>query len=182
MARAGTDQVPVRATSPSSGGSRATYIDIHGGGFYMGSAARSDAGNARLADALGVTVVSVEYRLAPEYPWPAAPDDCETAALWLIEEGRQGVRHGADIGRWRLGRSHAGHDNAASAAGPGPCPTRWSAPCCSSARYDLSGQSPGGRLYADEWFIQAYAGHVKIGLIPTCRPFTATFVACLRVC
>ena len=86
-ARAGTGQVQVRVTSPRSGGSRATYLDIHGGGFYMESAARSDARNARLADALGVTVVSVEYRLAPEHPWPAAPDDCETAALWLVEEG-----------------------------------------------------------------------------------------------
>lgn len=55
----------------------------------MGSAARGDARNARLADALGVTVVSVEHRLAPAKPWPAAPDDCETAALWLIEEARK---------------------------------------------------------------------------------------------
>jgi len=60
IARAAKSQVPVRVTSPSCGGSRATYLDIHGGGFYMGSAARSDARNARLADALGVTVVSVE--------------------------------------------------------------------------------------------------------------------------
>lgn len=51
----------------------------------MGSAAGSDLVNRRLAEALCVAVVSVDYRLAPEYPWPAAPDDCETVASWLVE-------------------------------------------------------------------------------------------------
>ena len=54
-------------------------------GSCLGAAARGDARNVRLADAVGVAVVSVDYRLAPEHPWPAAPDDCETAALWLLE-------------------------------------------------------------------------------------------------
>jgi acetyl esterase len=65
---------------------------MHGGGFYMGSAARGDAYNRSLAHALGIAVVSVDYRLAPEHPWPAAPEDCETAALWLVEEA--GTRFG----------------------------------------------------------------------------------------
>ncbi len=169
MARAGTDQVPVRATSPSSGGSRATYIDIHGGGFYMGSAAGSDAGNARLADALGVTVVSVEYRLAPEYPWPAAPDDCETAALRLIEEGRQvfgtervligGASAGATLAMTTLLRLR---DRGLVRPMVGAV--------LQFGAYDLSGHSPGGRLYADEWFIQAYAGHVKDRTYPDVSP------------
>ena len=123
IARAGKGQVPVRVTSPSAGGSRATYLDIHGGGFFMDSAARSDARNARLADALRVTVVSVEYRLAPEHPWPAAPDDCETAALWLVEAGRQLF----DTERMLIGGASAGatlaDDDAASPAGPGSCPS-----------------------------------------------------------
>jgi acetyl esterase/lipase len=72
--------------TPEEGRARAAYLDVHGGGFYLGSAARSDTRNALLADAQGMAVVSVDYRLAPEYPWPAAPDDCETAAVWLLEE------------------------------------------------------------------------------------------------
>ncbi len=83
LAHADTGEVSVRITRPSSGKSRAAYLDIHGGGFFMDSAARGDVRNAGVADALSVTVVSVDYRLAPEHPWPAAPDDCETAALWL---------------------------------------------------------------------------------------------------
>lgn len=159
IARAGNGEVPVRVTSPSSGGSRATYLDIHGGGFYMDSATRSDARNARLADGLGVTVVSVEYRLAPEHPWPAAPDDCETAGLWLVEEGRKlfgtermligGASAGATLATTTLLRLRD-RDLVHPIVGA----------VLQFGAYDLSGQSPGGRLYADEWFIQAYAGHV----------------------
>jgi len=169
IARAGKGQVPVRVTSPSFGGSRATYLDIHGGGFYMGSAARSDARNARLADALGVTVVSVEYRLAPENPWPAAPDDCETAALWLIEEGRKvfgrervligGASAGATLATTTLLRLRD-RDLVNPIVGA----------VLQFGAYDLSGQSPGGRLYADEWFIQAYAGHVPDRTDPDVSP------------
>src|ERR1700760_902805 len=86
VAEAEGRQVPVRVLEPSSGQPRGVFLEIHGGGFYMGWAARSDARNRRLADALGIAVVSVDYRLPPEHPWPAAPDDCENAALWLLKE------------------------------------------------------------------------------------------------
>jgi acetyl esterase len=168
-AQAGTRQVPVRITEPSRDRSRAAYLDLHGGGFYMDSAARSDARNARLADVLGVTVVSVEYRLAPEEPWPAAPDDCETAALWLIGEGRElvgsermligGASAGATLGMTTLLRlrDRGLADSVVAAA-------------LQFGAYDLSGQSPGGRLYADEWFIEAYAGHVADRTDPDVSP------------
>jgi acetyl esterase/lipase len=169
IVRAGGGQVPVRVTSPSSGEPLATYLDIHGGGFYMDSATRNDARNARLADALGVTVVSVEYRLAPEHPWPAAPDDCETAAVWLVEAGRKmfgtermligGASAGATLATTtllRLRDRHLVHPILGAVLQFGA--------------YDLSGQSPGGRLYADEWFIQAYAGHVPDRTHPDVSP------------
>jgi acetyl esterase/lipase len=87
VVRADGRHVTVRVIAPQEGQARAAYLQIHGGGFYMDSAARSDSRNALLADGLGIAVVSVDYRLAPEHPWPAAPDDCETAALWLVERG-----------------------------------------------------------------------------------------------
>jgi acetyl esterase/lipase len=85
LAEAAGRRVPVRILAPEGGAPRGVYLDIHGGGFYLGWAGRGDARNRRLADALGIAVVSVDYRLAPEHPWPAAPDDCETAALWILD-------------------------------------------------------------------------------------------------
>jgi acetyl esterase/lipase len=62
----------------------AVYLDVHGGGFFMGAPAMDDRQNAALARDARVATVSVEYRLAPEPPFPAGPDDCEAAALWLL--------------------------------------------------------------------------------------------------
>ena len=138
---------------------RGVYLDIHGGGFYMDSAARGDKRNRELADALHLAVVSVDYRLAPEHPWPAAPDDCEAAALWLVEEAD--ARFGTS--RLAIGGSSAGATLALAtllrlrdrgAVG------RFTGAALQFGTYDLSARTPAGRRIADEYFIQAYAGHV----------------------
>ena len=67
-----------------AGNSNGVYLHLHGGGWVLGAADLSDLGNEAMAREAGVTVVSVEYRLAPEHPYPAGLDDCVAAAKWLI--------------------------------------------------------------------------------------------------
>lgn len=64
---------------------RAVYLHLHGGGFMLGRADHFDEALHRIAKRCRVAVVSVDYRLAPEHPYPAGPDDCEAAAVWLVE-------------------------------------------------------------------------------------------------
>lgn len=63
-------------------------VFYHGGGFVLGSIDTHAALAAEIARKLDVPVVSVEYRLAPESPWPAAPDDGEAAARWVAANGK----------------------------------------------------------------------------------------------
>jgi len=62
-------------------------VFYHGGGFIVGSIDTHAAMTAALARGLDLPVISVEYRLAPENRWPAAPDDAEAAARWIAENG-----------------------------------------------------------------------------------------------
>ena len=83
--------VPVRWYRPHGASEDAAFVWLHGGGWVIGSVATSDATASKLAAASGVTVCSVDYRLAPEHPFPAAVDDCFAALQWVGE-------HGAEIG------------------------------------------------------------------------------------
>jgi acetyl esterase/lipase len=63
------------------------YLYLHGGGWTLGSADQQDPQLWEIVEATGLCAVSVDYRLAPEHPFPAGPDDCEDAALWLLDGG-----------------------------------------------------------------------------------------------
>ena len=65
----------------------ASIYHIHGGGWSIGATDQLDPVLERFADDCGMACVSVEYRLAPEHQYPAGPDDCEAAALWIVREG-----------------------------------------------------------------------------------------------
>jgi len=67
----------------------AVFLHIHGGGFTAGSPELTDVLSEIISKELNVAVVSVDYRLAPEHPYPAGPDDCEAAAVWLLEHAEK---------------------------------------------------------------------------------------------
>jgi len=79
--------IPVRIFR-SDGEPRGVYLYIHGGGWVLGRADEQDGLLVKSAARTGCVVVSVDYRLAPEHPYPAGPDDCEAAAVWLAEHAK----------------------------------------------------------------------------------------------
>jgi acetyl esterase/lipase len=81
---------------------------LHGGGYVMGTAYQDEALCRRFADELGITVGSIDYRLAPEHPHPAAIDDCDAALSAL------GDLPGVDTTRIAVGGASAGAGLAAA--------------------------------------------------------------------
>lgn len=80
-----TEAREVRVSLPK-GDPTGIFIHIHGGGWTIGSPTQCDDWMQYLAAETGCVCVSVKYRLGPEEPWPACADDCEAAAIWVIEE------------------------------------------------------------------------------------------------
>jgi acetyl esterase len=84
--------LPVRVYRPDGAAVPApVVVFFHGGGWVLGSIATHDATCRGLANRTGAVYVSVDYRLAPEHPYPAAPEDCYAATCWVVD-------HAADLG------------------------------------------------------------------------------------
>ncbi len=80
--------IPIRIYTPagvSGQGALGVVVFFHGGGWALGSVAMYEILTTALANAAGAIVVSVEYRLAPEHPFPAAPEDAYAATAWVAQ-------------------------------------------------------------------------------------------------
>jgi acetyl esterase/lipase len=149
---------------------KGVYLHIHGGGFMLGRAYQYDEMMTAVAAACQVATVSVDYRLAPENPYPAGPDDCETAAVWLAQNALSefgtdrlvigGESAGANLSAVTLLRMRDRHD--------------FSGFCGAVLTYggfDLS-MTPSARNWGDrplilttpliEWFHESYAPRDKL--------------------
>jgi acetyl esterase len=77
------DGVPCRLYVPAGSPPDVLVVHLHGGGFVFGGIEVQDPACRRMADHLGLSVLSVGYRLAPEHPFPAARDDVDRVLSWL---------------------------------------------------------------------------------------------------
>jgi acetyl esterase len=104
--------IPIRVYTPeaSVGAQHGVLLWFHGGGWVIGDIDTADATCRALANRSGAVVVSVEYRLAPEHPAPAALEDCLAALTWTVENGEL---LGVDVSRVAVGGDSAGGNLAA---------------------------------------------------------------------
>lgn len=110
----GAPPVTVRRYRPSGPtGPIPGLIYLHWGGFVFGDLDTSHPAALRIADQLGVLVVSVDYRLAPEHPFPAGLEDCYAALAWAA---RHATELGLDPDRLGVGGESAGGGLAAALA------------------------------------------------------------------
>lgn len=126
-------------------------VFFHGGGFVIGCIDTHVSMCAEIARRLDLPVISVEYRLAPEHPWPAAPDDAEAAARWIAGNGRAFDR--AITGLVLCGDSAGGNLTLVTTLAlrdrPAAVPV-----CLQLALYPAA--DPGGRYRSGEEFREGY--------------------------
>jgi len=111
----GAPDVPVRIYTPraDTAGPRGALLYIHGGGFMFGSIDMMDAACQRYCAETDAVIVSVEYRLAPEDPFPAGLEDCYEALVWMVGHGPE---LGIDVDRVGVGGGSAGGGLSAATA------------------------------------------------------------------
>ena len=157
---------------------------IHGGGFWMGNQLEDwDGRVAAMAADAGIAIFSVDYRLAPEHPWPAAVDDCYTALLWIHDNARS---QGVDANRIAVAGSSAGGNLAAAISlkardenGPAIAAQLLTVPATDASDTVY----PSARTFAEgyvltsqdvEAMIAAYLPNATDRLDPTASPMLAT--------
>jgi len=106
-------EIPLRIYTPVGSGPWPLLMYFHGGGFVMGSLETHDLTCRNVVRASGFKVISVDYRLAPEHVFPAAPEDCYAATQWAVENAKELQ---IDLQRVAVGGDSAGGNLAAVVA------------------------------------------------------------------
>jgi acetyl esterase/lipase len=90
------NSIPCRILKPQNGPVKSVFMHIHGGGWVLQDEKSQDLALQTIADATGLLCISVGYRLAPEHPFPAGPNDCYDAAEYLVDNAE--TEFGAKLG------------------------------------------------------------------------------------
>jgi acetyl esterase/lipase len=102
----GAPEVPIRVYRPLDDPSTLPGLFwIHGGGYVLGNIQQDDLMMQHIVEAVGCLIVSVEYRLAPEHPFPAPVEDCYAALKWMAHHAAE---LGVDPSRIAVGGASAG--------------------------------------------------------------------------
>ena len=109
----GEPSIPIRIYTPEGDHRRAGLLFAHGGGWASGSIEAADGHCGDMAAGADVVIVSVDYRLIPEHPFPAGLDDVSRALTWFAEHAAE---LGVDAARLAIGGESAGANLAAVAA------------------------------------------------------------------
>lgn len=145
------DGVPVRLYRPTAEPGLPLILFFHGGGFMVANLETHDALCRTLCEASGAALLAVDYRLAPEHRFPAAPEDCLTATRWALANLDA---LGVDVGRFALAGESSGGNLAAVvantlAAEGGPTPR---SQVMIYAAFDLDTDTPSYRRFETGYF------------------------------
>jgi acetyl esterase len=174
--------IPVRIYRPEGDAPKPTIVYYHGGGWVIGSIESHDGTCRGLADAVDALVVSVDYRLAPEHPFPAPVEDAFAALEWVAEHASE---LGGDPARIAVAGDSAGGNLSAvtailarDAGGPELCFQLLVYPVTDHGcdRPSMTENAEGYFLTAQamDWFFHHYLGDSAHGADPRVSPLRAS--------
>jgi acetyl esterase/lipase len=178
---AGAPDIPVRVYRPEGDGAKPAIVYYHGGGWVIGGLNTHDGACRAFADALDAVVVSVDYRMAPEDPFPAPVDDSFAALRWVSDHTTQ---LGIDPTRIAVAGDSAGGNLAAvvahlarDAGGPAICFQLLIYPV-TDYEFDSASMNDNATGYfltrdAMKWFYSHYLNDPSEGADPRVSPLRA---------